>query len=93
VDALEWLEKKHFDLIFVDCQMPHMDGYELVKIMRGMPQVIPGTPVVALTALGRDEDRERALQHGFSDFLAKPAQLEDIQKLLDRWLSSDTPSA
>jgi len=93
VDALEWLDKKHFDLIFVDCQMPHMDGFELVKIMRGMPQVIPGTPVIALTALGRDEDRERALQHGFSDFLAKPAQLEDIQKLLDRWLSHDTPSA
>jgi signal transduction histidine kinase/CheY-like chemotaxis protein len=89
VDALEWLEKKHFDLILVDCQMPHMDGFELVRIMRGMSQVIPGTPVVALTALGRDEDREKALQHGFTDFLAKPAQLEDIQKLLGRWLQRD----
>ncbi|HYX38726.1 MAG TPA: response regulator [Oligoflexus sp.] len=93
VDALEWLEKKHFDLIFVDCQMPHMDGFELVKIMRGLPQVIPGTPVIALTALGRDEDREKAIQHGFTDFLAKPAQLEDIQKVLGRWLPSETPAA
>lgn len=90
VDALEWLEKKHFDLIFVDCQMPHMDGFELVKIMRSMAQVIPGTPVIALTALGRDEDREKALQHGFTDFLAKPAQLEDIQKLLGRWLLQES---
>jgi signal transduction histidine kinase/ActR/RegA family two-component response regulator len=90
VEALEWLEKKHFDLIFVDCQMPHMDGYELVRIMRGMPQLIPGTPVIALTALGREEDRIKALQHGFSDFLAKPAQLEDIQKLLGRWLPPET---
>jgi signal transduction histidine kinase/ActR/RegA family two-component response regulator len=90
VDALEWLDRKHFDLIFVDCQMPHMDGFELVRIMRGMSQVIPGTPVIALTALGREEDREKALQHGFTDFLAKPAQLEDIQKLLDRWLPRTT---
>jgi signal transduction histidine kinase/ActR/RegA family two-component response regulator len=90
VEALDWLEKKHFDLIFVDCQMPHMDGYELVRIMRGMSQLIPGTPVIALTALGREEDREKALQHGFSDFLAKPAQLEDIQKVLGRWLSPET---
>lgn len=93
VDALEWLEKKHYDLIFVDCQMPHMDGFELVKIMRGLSHVIPGTPVIALTALGRDEDREKAIQHGFTDFLAKPAQLEDIRKLLDRWLLRDTPRA
>ncbi len=89
VDALEWLEKKHFDLIFVDCQMPHMDGFELVKIMRGLSHVIPGTPVIALTALGREEDREKAIQHGFTDFLAKPTKLEDLQKLLDRWLLRD----
>ncbi len=89
VDALEWLEKKHFDLIFVDCQMPHMDGFELVKIMRGLSHVIPGTPVIALTALGREEDREKAIQHGFTDFLAKPTRLEDLQKLLDRWLLRD----
>jgi signal transduction histidine kinase/CheY-like chemotaxis protein len=86
VDALEWLEKKHFDLIFVDCQMPHMDGFELVRILRTMPQIIPGTPVIALTALGRDEDRQVALQHGFTDFLAKPAQLDEIQRVLGRWL-------
>ena len=92
VDALEWLEKKHFDLIFVDCQMPHMDGFEFVKILRQLPQLIPGTPVIALTALGRDEDRERALQGGFSDFLAKPAQLEDVQKLLGRWLPREIKS-
>ncbi|WP_141734843.1 response regulator [Oligoflexus tunisiensis] len=93
VDALEWLDRKHFDLIFVDCQMPHMDGFELVRIMRGMSQEIPGTPVIALTALGREEDREKALQHGFNDFLAKPAQLEEIQKLLDRWLPRETQNA
>lgn len=86
VEALDWLEKKHFDLIFVDCQMPHMDGFEFVKLMRTMPQMMPGTPVIALTALGRDEDRERALQLGFTDYLAKPAHMDDIRKLLGRWL-------
>jgi signal transduction histidine kinase len=87
VDALEWLEKKHFDLIFVDCQMPHMDGFELQRILRTLPHFIPGTPVIALTALGRDEDRQKALQHGFTDFLAKPAQLDEIQRVLGRWLN------
>ncbi|HET9238033.1 MAG TPA: response regulator [Oligoflexus sp.] len=87
VDALEWLEKKHFDLIFVDCQMPHMDGFELNRILHTLPHFIPGTPVIALTALGREEDRQKALQHGFTDFLAKPAQLDDIRKLLGRWLT------
>ncbi len=89
IDALEHLEKKHFDLIFVDCHMPHMDGFEFVTLLRTMPQLSPGTPVVALTAMSQDEDRDRALRLGFSDFLAKPAHLDEIEKILGRWLPSD----
>ncbi|MCX6129649.1 MAG: ATP-binding protein [Proteobacteria bacterium] len=92
VEALDLIEKKPFDLLFVDCQMPYMDGFELIQIMRARSQLASHTPVIALTALGRDEDKERVLQSGFSDYLAKPARFEAIQDILGRWLSSRSKS-
>ena len=84
VEALELIEKNSFDLIFVDCQMPHMDGSELLQIMRKLPEMSDYVPVIALTALA--QDRLHILAEGFDDYLAKPARLEDIVEVLEKWL-------
>lgn len=92
LEALELIEKQNFDLIFVDCQMPHMDGTELLKIMRQQAKDLRAyTPVIALTALA--QDRQLILAEGFDDYLAKPARLEDMAKLIEKWLLTPQESA
>ena len=59
----------HFDLILMDIQMPEMDGYEALEMIRSKDQ---NTPVIALTAHALREERERAQRAGFNDYLTKP---------------------
>lgn len=86
LEALALLEKQDFDLILVDRQMPEMDGSQLLHVLRRLPDRQEMAPVVALTALSGADDRRRLLAEGFDDYLAKPAQLEDMARLLERWL-------
>lgn len=89
LEALRLLEKQNFDLIFVDRQMPHMDGSQLLQVLRQLPDRSALAPVVALTALAGTDDRQRILAEGFDDYLAKPAQLEDITRVIERWLMKE----
>ena len=71
-DGREGVEKAregHFDVVLMDIQMPIMDGYEAVRLLRGENFE---TPIIALTAHAFKEERDRALSHGFSDYLVKP---------------------
>lgn len=78
-----------FDLIFMDCQMPVMDGYEASRKIReteslsGEKQRIP---IIALTAHTMEGDKERCLEAGMDDFLSKPFSQEQLASLLGRWL-------
>ena len=73
VDGLKKLSGEHFDMIFTDINMPVMDGLKLVSLVRNDP-VHQKVPIVIITTEGAQEDRERALALGASDYITKPIQ-------------------
>ncbi len=93
-EAIEAFSRKHFDLVFMDCQMPEMDGYEATRIMRQMEAQSNGglhrTPIIALTAHAMKKDREKCLSSGMDDYLHKPFSIEQRRNALTRWLANPT---
>uniref|UniRef100_UPI0010C04ECF hybrid sensor histidine kinase/response regulator n=1 Tax=Massilia sp. HP4 TaxID=2562316 RepID=UPI0010C04ECF len=72
-EALRLVELRRPDLIISDIGMPLVDGFELIRRVRDMPdREAAGVPAIALTAFSRREDQQRALEAGFDEFLAKP---------------------
>jgi len=86
--ALEALEKKTYDLVLMDCQMPVMDGYEATRTIRSNPNKVhnPDLPIIAMTAHAMKGDREKCLRAGMDDYMTKPIQLNVIAATLDKWL-------
>ena len=85
LEAVASAEKRRYDLIFLDCEMPEMDGYTAVaEIRRG--RLNAATPVVALTAHASAADRQRCLEAGMDDYVAKPVRLKAVERVLTRWL-------
>ncbi len=86
-DALRKLEKKHFDLVLMDLQMPVMDGLEAsLKIRKDLALSVP---IVALTASALNEESHRCLDAGMNDFIVKPFKEEDMVQVLLRNIQSD----
>ena len=80
-----------FDLILMDCQMPEMDGFEATRLIRereGSRRV----PILAMTANAMAGDRERCLEAGMDDYLAKPIAILDLKDALLRWLPPPVPA-
>jgi len=92
-EALSALEKKHFDLVLMDVQMPEMDGLEATRLLRekekssGQHQA-----VVAMTALVMKGDRERCMAAGMDGYLSKPIRQQELDDVLDTYLALDRPS-
>lgn len=86
-EALGLLRREDFDLVFMDVQMPEMDGYAVTVALRSL-EIGTGrhTPVVALTAHGLESDRRRCFAAGMDGHIAKPASLNDLRRSLMRWL-------
>ncbi len=91
--ALEILAAQTFDLVFMDCQMPIMDGYEATAALRAREsrQALPRLPVIAMTANALAGDREKSLASGMDDHIAKPVQERQLAEVLRRWLAGATP--
>lgn len=84
LDALETLQSgKHFDAVLLDMEMPRMDGYELLALLRGQPQ-FASLPVVMLTSRAAEKHRRKAFELGATDFLVKPYQDENLIAVLHR---------
>ncbi len=90
-EALGVLETRHADLILVDISMPVLDGYATLALLREQPAHAQ-TPVVAVTAHATNEDRQRALRSGFTEYLTKPFRPRDLLRLVERLLARDDPS-
>jgi CheY-like chemotaxis protein len=83
--ALAALAEKPYDLALMDCQMPELDGYQVVAALRQREGVARHTPVVALTASAQDGTRERCLAAGMDDYMAKPVLEKDLAAVLTHW--------
>ncbi|NRB78004.1 MAG: response regulator [Saccharospirillaceae bacterium] len=86
-EAIDELEHKNFDLIFMDCQMPVMDGYDTTRYIRNSQSMIynPTVPIIAMTANTMRGDRERCITAGMSDFIPKPVDKEVLMQVLVTW--------
>ncbi len=84
--ALACLKKVDYDLVFMDCQMPEMDGYEATSAIRKSEKGGEHTIVVAMTANAMAGDRERCLVAGMDDHLPKPIRKNELKQMLLRWL-------
>jgi len=87
--AVDAASKQSYDLIFMDCQMPELDGFAATTAIRsheasfGTGQHIP---IIALTANAMEGDRERCLAAGMDDYLSKPFSQEDLRAAIQRWM-------
>ncbi|MBL9004233.1 MAG: PAS domain S-box protein [Myxococcales bacterium] len=84
--ALHAARSYPYDLIFLDFQMPEMDGLTAAAEIRKLPLPRSQVPIVALTANVFEEDRQRSLAAGMNDFLIKPVTLDSLRLALRRWL-------
>jgi CheY-like chemotaxis protein len=81
--AVEMVARRRFDVIFMDCQMPVMDGYEATAAIRAMDgRVAKPFLIIAMTANSMSEDRDRCIEAGMDNFIAKPILLDPLCKLL-----------
>jgi CheY-like chemotaxis protein len=89
IEALSLMEGGNYDLVFMDCHMPEMDGFETTQKIR--EKELNGsrhTTIVALTADAMVGDREKCLRIGMDDYLNKPVRPMQIASTLDKWMSS-----
>ncbi|MCS7338354.1 MAG: response regulator, partial [Verrucomicrobiae bacterium] len=91
-EVLAALDKHQYDLIFMDVLMPEMDGLEATRAIRKrqkdtalFPNYKPPLIIVAMTASAMLGDREKCLDAGMDDYLAKPVRLEDVRRIIEQW--------
>ncbi|MCH7995562.1 MAG: response regulator, partial [Planctomycetes bacterium] len=82
--ALDILETKSFNCVFMDVQMPEMDGFTATGHIRRDARW-EGLPIIAMTAHALKGDRERCLEAGMSDYLSKPVTMEAVRNMLEKW--------
>jgi len=87
-EALTALRGIPYDLVFMDCQMPEMDGFEATRRIRSgdAGQAHRSIPIIAMTARAMQGDREKCLEAGMNDYLPKPIDGAALARVLDQWM-------
>ena len=84
--AVQAAAAHHYDAILMDCQMPEMNGYEATAAIRAREGPDRHTPIIAMTAGARRQDRDRCLAEGMDAYVSKPVSKEALLALIARWL-------
>ncbi len=86
-DAVRMIERGGYDLVFMDCQMPEMDGYEASAIIRQREKESgQHLPIIAMTAHTMTGDRDKCMEAGMDDYISKPIRKEDILQVISKWV-------
>jgi two-component system chemotaxis response regulator CheY len=85
IEALELLARNTFSLIYLDINMPRMDGFELLKKIRSNSSTA-SIPIVMLTTEGQDEDRGKAIGMGVNDYIVKPFKPTELLEMTEKIL-------
>jgi CheY-like chemotaxis protein len=80
-----------YDAVFMDCQMPEMDGYEATRAIRGLTSGERLVPIIAMTANAMPADRARCLAAGMDNYIPKPVSREAIARVLERIVRAEGP--
>ena len=86
METLKAKPEDYYDLILMDIQMPHMDGYEATKVIRALNDPRSRIPIIAMTANAFEEDRQRAFEAGMDGHIAKPISINVLFSTLDEVL-------
>ncbi|MDC5821549.1 ATP-binding protein [Vibrio europaeus] len=82
LEAIKAFSSSKYDLVFMDCRMPEMDGFEATAYLREQAYTLP---IIALTAGTTLEEREKCIQCGMDDILTKPYTAKDLKLMLEKW--------
>ncbi|WP_193114564.1 response regulator [Sulfurimonas marina] len=85
IEALETLKKEKIDIVLMDIMMPEMDGYETIKKIR-KEMGLENLPIIVISAKAMKEDIERALEVGANEYLTKPIEFENLERMVESWL-------
>ena len=84
-EVLNFLKKEKYDLVFMDLQMPIMDGFTATKKIRES-NFNKDIPIIALTAFSDQPERKRCIECGMDDFISKPLEPKELYEILDKWI-------
>jgi CheY-like chemotaxis protein len=85
-EALSKLQEQKFDLVFMDCHMPNLNGYDATREIRRREPHGQHLTIIALSASVLPEERQKCIDVGMDDYVAKPFSRRDLQQVLERWL-------
>jgi len=91
-EALKALQQKDYDIVFMDCQMPEMDGYETTARIRQMEGEERHNIIVAMTANAMEGDREKCLQAGMDDYISKPVDFQLLFNIIEQYTTGQQKS-
>lgn len=87
-ECIDLCEENDFDLIFMDCNMPVLDGYDATQQLRNNPET-QHVPIVALTANALSHDRQKCLDAGMDDYIAKPFKSDHLRQVMTKWIPKE----